>query len=53
MISPLIKWDHSEDHYVAKYGVKKSSDAGGERFIVVDLKESEYQYIQGHRIDGK
>lgn len=53
MISPLIKWDHSEDHFVAKYGVKKAADCGGERLIIVDLKESEYQYIEGHRIDGK
>jgi fatty acid synthase len=23
-ISPLIKWDHSEDHYVTRYGIDKS-----------------------------
>lgn len=53
MISPLIKWDHSADHFVAKYGVKKGADCGGEKSIIVDLKDSEYNYIEGHCIDGK
>lgn len=47
MISPLIKWDHSEDWYVMKYVGEGHT---GERRVTISLDEE--SYISGHIIDG-
>lgn len=46
MISPLIKWDHSENYFVMKFELDKS----GERKVALSLEEN--AYIAGHVIDG-
>jgi fatty acid synthase, animal type len=50
MISPLVKWDHSENHFVIKY---EEGAAKCEWSFTVDISEAEYEYISGHLIDGK
>lgn len=50
MISPLIKWDHTEDWFVMKYSVQKDGQSG-ERKVTLSLEED--SYISGHIIDGK
>lgn len=50
MISPLIKWDHNEDHFVTDY--EKNAAKVSLNFIV-NIKDPEFEYLQGHTIDGK
>lgn len=52
MIAPLIKWDHSQDWLVVRYG-EKSKDIIFERKITVSLSNEECSYMKGHIIDGK
>ncbi len=56
-ISPLIKWDHSEDHYLTRYGVDRSNKAEMNRvFIDISLstyEKSTYEYLKGHQIEGR
>ena len=51
-ISPFIKWDHSEDHFVMKFD-RDESTKSAERKVLVSLMDPEYEYILGHLIDGK
>lgn len=44
MISPLIKWDHSDDWYVASYKMQEKITSGG-KTIVINLKDENYAYI--------
>lgn len=50
MISPLVKWDHSEDHFVINHEV---TALRGERFHDFNLNYPEYEFIAGHKIDGE
>lgn len=50
-ISPLMKWDHSEDYYVVKYDLQNPNNSG-ERRVNINLSFDEYAFINGHRIDG-
>lgn len=52
MISPLIKWEHSEDWFVTKFETQKSNRSG-ERHIVINLADREFQFMVGHTIDGR
>ena len=52
MISPNIKWDHTEDHFVMKFD-KDDSSKSAERKVIVSLTDPEYEFIRGHLIDGK
>lgn len=49
MIGPLIKWDHSEDHFVTRYETKT---AKSERMYAVNLSDPDYNFVAGHTIDG-
>jgi fatty acid synthase, animal type len=49
MISPLIKWDHSEDLFVMKYEAKVSKC---QKMFNINIAEPEYEYLAGHTIDG-
>ncbi|KAG5668080.1 hypothetical protein PVAND_016035 [Polypedilum vanderplanki] len=49
MISPLIKWDHTENWFVPKYDDKKHNDMQ----INISLQDSEFGFISGHEIDGR
>lgn len=51
MISPLIKWDHSQDWFVSVYDVNKT-EITSERKLTINIAEDEYQYMSGHIIDG-
>ncbi|CAO1315088.1 unnamed protein product [Diamesa serratosioi] len=52
MISPLIKWNHTEDWFVTKFndGIANKS---GERRVLLNLNDLDYAYITGHTIDGR
>lgn len=52
MIAPLIRWEHSEDWFVTKFDSQKSNRSG-ERHVVLNLADQEYEYICGHLIDGR
>lgn len=52
MISPLIKWRHDEDWYVASYNNRELTKIS-ERVVAVEVKEPEWNYVTGHVIDGK
>lgn len=52
MISPLIKWDHSQDWPVGEYD-EKIANVSGERKIHLKLEDEDSQYMTGHIIDGK
>jgi fatty acid synthase len=52
MISPLVRWDHNEDYFVTKYENQRSNKSG-ERRVVINLSELDYEFIEGHTIDGE
>lgn len=52
MISPLIKWEHSDDWYVTTYKSQQKI-ASGERVVNVALTDAEYEPMAGHIIDGR
>lgn len=52
MIAPLIKWDHSQDWFVAEYDMN-STAITSERKITVELKSEDQKYMAGHIIDGE
>lgn len=49
MISPLIKWDHSEDRQVIRYEGNLSS----ERTFQVNISETDDNFISGNLINGE
>ncbi|XP_015113123.1 fatty acid synthase [Diachasma alloeum] len=52
MISPLIKWDHSEDWFVSCYK-QKDRTTSGERQVELSISDEEFEYMAGHIIDGR
>lgn len=52
MISPLIKWEHSEDWYVTSWKSQDKLDCG-ERMVELTMTDETYEYMEGHVIDGK
>lgn len=52
MIAPLIKWDHTQDWFVAQHDEKKK-DIICEHKLTISLLDDEYKYIKGHIVDGK
>ncbi|XP_032662832.1 fatty acid synthase-like [Odontomachus brunneus] len=52
MISPSIRWQHSDNWYVTTYKTQKKITSG-ERNIEVSLKNEDFEYLSGHVIDGK
>lgn len=50
MISPIVKWDHTEDWYVMTFAIQKGAHSG-ERKVTLSMDED--GYIAGHVIDGK
>jgi fatty acid synthase, animal type len=51
LISPLIRWDHSEDWFVTKYDAQ-TGNPRNERKLIVTLSDKKYEYLSGHIIDG-
>ncbi|KAF7995900.1 hypothetical protein HCN44_007007 [Aphidius gifuensis] len=52
MISPLIRWDHSNEWYVTKFEMQEKISSG-ERMVKVSLQNEEFEYMAGHVIDGR
>lgn len=50
MISHLIRWDHSENYFVTKY---EENAAKCEWLFNVNITDPDYEYVNGHLIDGK
>lgn len=50
MISPLIKWDHTKDWYINKFEPEAIS---GHRKVTISLNDQDYEFIDGHTVDGK
>lgn len=50
MISPLVKWEHSENWHLTNFGTQTSS---GHRTLKVSLSYKEFEYFSGHNIDGE
>lgn len=51
MLSPLVKWEHTEDWFVTKFELQRTSYSW-ERKVKVSLKDHDYDTIEGHIIDG-
>lgn len=49
MIAPLVKWDHKENYYVMKFDEKIAND----KSTLINLQDSDFEFITGHEIDGK
>lgn len=50
MLNSLIKWDHSQKWFLAKFG---SDSQSGEAVVDVNLAKEEDAFIAGHTIDGR
>lgn len=51
MISPNIKWDHSEDWFVTSFA-KNIGEKSAERKVKIALTDPDFEFIIGHSIDG-
>ncbi|XP_036148675.1 fatty acid synthase isoform X2 [Monomorium pharaonis] len=51
MISPSIRWNHSEDWFIPDCKTHKYLKR--ERYIEISLKDVDYDYFAGHVIDGR
>ncbi|KAF7988869.1 hypothetical protein HCN44_007179 [Aphidius gifuensis] len=51
MLSPLIKWQHSDDHFVVSFDNEKNI-ISHKRTIEVSLKDQDFKYMTGHVVDG-
>ncbi|KAJ8668370.1 hypothetical protein QAD02_010033 [Eretmocerus hayati] len=51
-ISPLIKWDHSEDWFVCS-GKEGQENSPNGRSVQVSLKNGEYSLVADHIVDGR
>lgn len=52
MIAPHIKWDHSEDNFVMHFDDDDGARSA-ERRVKISLNDIDFEFIQGHCIDGK
>ncbi|XP_044764578.1 fatty acid synthase-like [Coccinella septempunctata] len=52
MISPRIKWDHSQDWHVLIYK-EAHSMKNGERLMGINPAEEDWQFLSGHVVDGR
>jgi hypothetical protein len=50
MISPVVKWDHSENYFVIKYDETAAFQC--ERVFTINISDSDHEYVTGHLIDG-
>nr|XP_022920510.1 fatty acid synthase-like [Onthophagus taurus] len=53
MLAPLIKWDHRKDCYTYKFSSKKETRLTAQDFVHVNPKESQWDFVMGHIIDGR
>ncbi|XP_011684681.1 PREDICTED: fatty acid synthase-like [Wasmannia auropunctata] len=52
MISPSIRWDHSEDWFILTDEQRKVIKSR-ERYVEILIDDEEYEYMSGHVIDGR
>ncbi|CAL7939127.1 unnamed protein product [Xylocopa violacea] len=52
MISPHIRWEHSENWFIPKYDQRRKADIA-ERKVDVSLQSDTYEYMIHYKIDGK
>ncbi|KAJ9600111.1 hypothetical protein L9F63_009587 [Diploptera punctata] len=52
MISPLVRWIHSQDWYVPLYESVQNI-MGGETSVKINIQEEENEHLSGHVIDGR
>ncbi|KAG4069737.1 hypothetical protein HA402_003178 [Bradysia odoriphaga] len=52
MISPLVRWEHSEDWFVTKFELQRSTRSA-ERKVKVNLQNQDFDFIAGHVVDGR
>ncbi|XP_011878072.1 PREDICTED: fatty acid synthase [Vollenhovia emeryi] len=52
MISPSIRWEHSDDWYVTSFKMQKKTTSG-ERVVSLSLANEDDKYMIGHVIDGQ
>lgn len=52
MLSPLVKWDHSQNWFATKFEVQDKIKSG-ERTICVKLNDEGQEFLAGHVIDGE
>ncbi|KAL2748295.1 fatty acid synthase-like [Vespula maculifrons] len=52
MLSPLIRWEHSDDWFIMDYNYQEKL-VSGERIITVTYAIEEFKYIKGHVVDGR
>ncbi|XP_043668271.1 fatty acid synthase-like [Vespula pensylvanica] len=52
MISPLIRWEHLYDWFVTSYKMQEKI-ISGERMIEISIIDEDFEYVQGHVIDGR
>ncbi|KAL6257976.1 hypothetical protein P5V15_011572 [Pogonomyrmex californicus] len=52
MISPSVRWEHSDDWYVMSYKTQKKITSG-ERTVTLSIADKDIEYMSGHVIDGK
>lgn len=50
MISPIIKWDHSENYVVPLFD---SFNFYERRNVSINLSDKIFEFVQGHIIDGR
>lgn len=49
MISPMIKWDHSENYVIPTF---ESFNTYEKRSVIVNTSDKENEYLKGNLIDG-
>ncbi|XP_046603296.1 fatty acid synthase-like [Neodiprion virginianus] len=52
MISPLVRWEHSEDWYVTSYS-KQEKVVSGERIVQMSVTDVNFEWMAGHVIDRR
>lgn len=52
MISPLVRWEHSEDWFVTKFELQRTTRSA-ERKVKVSLHDQDFDFIAGHVVDGR
>lgn len=50
MISPVIKWNHEENHYVPHFDTYNTFER---RNVVINISDKKYEFIKEHKIDGR
>ncbi|KAF7404701.1 hypothetical protein HZH66_003607 [Vespula vulgaris] len=52
MISPLVRWEHSYDWYIANFKLHEKL-IFGKRMVAIAIVDEDFRYIEGHVIDGR